>query len=337
MDLKGADDNPAVQGKLISRLSANVTTSATGSYPTDSSLALTSLPSNDYRHSVNNESICNESVYHASVNSESIYNESAYHASFDNASVTNASMDLYGLSINTQNSHTPSSEVPPIIALPTTLIPGAHVEQQQSLPNIPTRPVTPGGTSTDAHPQNPQRSAAPGKPITNAQHNLDANEAQYGPLPEGWESGIDVFGLTYYANRHTRSITRNRPSLNQAVDHQAQEGETTIRYPNRRQGSLQPQAISQLGPLPSVWEMQLMPTKRQPSLKPRESTASMGSTGSSNGDSTNSDARAASDADIIETVRVPHVHTDKNEKHHKNNKKLKRGAGKMLALFGSPR
>ena len=168
-------------------------------------------------------------------------------------------MELYSLSSNTQNSHTTSSEVAPITAIPTTLIPEAHLEQQQSLPNIPTRPVTPGGTLTDDHPQNPQRSSAPGQPITNAQHNLDANEDQYAPLPEGWESGIDIFGLTYYANRHTCSITRNRPSPNQAVNHQAQEGETTIRVMNP---DLQPQAISQLGPLPSGWEMRLTPTKR---------------------------------------------------------------------------
>ena len=58
----------------------------------------------------------------------------------------------------------------------------------------------------------------------------------------------------------------------------------------------------------------------------------MSSPGSSSDASTSGDARAASDADVIETVRVPHVHTDEQEKHHKNNK-LKRGAEKMLSLF----
>jgi len=76
----------------------------------------------------------------------------------------------------------------------------------------------------------------------------------------------------------------------------------------------------------------------QPSLKSKVSTVSVESPGSSSGASTNGDARVASDADVIETVRVPHVHADENEKHHhKNNKKLKRGAEKMLSLFGSPR
>ena len=59
-----------------------------------------------------------------------------------------------------------------------------------------------------------------------AQHNFNPNEDQYGLLPEGWESGIDTLGLTYYVNHHTRSITRNRPSPNQAVNHHTQEGET---------------------------------------------------------------------------------------------------------------
>ena len=79
-------------------------------------------------------------------------------------------------------------------------------------------------------------------------------------------------------------------------------------------------------------------TLGQPSLKSKESTVSVGSPGSSSGASADGDARAASDADVVETVRLSHVTVDENEKHHqKNNKKLKRGAEKMLSLFGSPR
>jgi len=78
-------------------------------------------------------------------------------------------------------------------------------------------------------------------------------------------------------------------------------------------------------------------TLGQPSLKSKESTVSVGSPGSSSDASTSGDARAASDADVVETVRVPHTPADEQEKYHKNNKKLKRGAEKMLSLFGSPR
>ena len=206
------------------RLSADVTTSATGSRSTNSSLALAFLPSESdyYRRSVNNESIYNESIYNESIHNESVYNESiynesvynesayrasvnnksVYHASVNNESVYRASVvdnasvyaasvssasvsELYSPSINTQNSsHTTSSEVTPIIATPLTSIPGAQLEQQQSLPNIPTRPVPPDGTSTADHLQDPQRPSTPGQPITNVQHNLDANEDQYGPLPD---------------------------------------------------------------------------------------------------------------------------------------------------------
>jgi hypothetical protein len=80
-------------------------------------------------------------------------------------------------------------------------------------------------------------------------------------------------------------------------------------------------------------------TLGQPSLKSKESTVSVGSPGSSSGGSTNGDSRGASDDDVIETVRLPNVHADESEKQHykNNNKKLKRGAEKILSLFGSPR
>jgi len=313
-----------VQGKLISHLSTNLTTSVTSSRPTDSSLG--SFPSNDSSRSVNNASVNNDSVNNHSVNNDSVYSASVYNDSVNNDSVNNDlvnndsvnNFSIYTASVNgalvsglyspsislfrTLSSHTTSSEVTtPIRAIPTTIIPGIHIKQQQSLPNIPTPPFSSGGTSTADHPQNSPRPSAPnfvslGQPITDAQHNLNANEDQHGPLPEGWERGIDPLGLTYYVNRHTRSITRNRPSPNQAVDHQAQEGEATttgsgslpagweerctpegrpyyvnsntgsttwvdprrqtiIRGmgPNGQSTSLQPQTVSQLGPLLSGW------------------------------------------------------------------------------------
>jgi serum/glucocorticoid-regulated kinase 2 len=73
-------------------------------------------------------------------------------------------------------------------------------------------------------------------------------------------------------------------------------------------------------------------TLGQPSLKSKESVVSVGSPGSSSGASTNGEGRPASDADIVETVRAPHA-----EEHEKyKNKKLKRGAEKVLSLFALP-
>ncbi|KAI0274422.1 hypothetical protein BGY98DRAFT_1188559 [Russula aff. rugulosa BPL654] len=314
LDLKGTNDNLVVQGKLISHLSTIPTTSITSSRPNGSSLALTTLASNDPSHSVNyasvdnylvnNYSVDNASVDNYSVDNASVNNYSVDNASVDNYSVDNASVDnysvnnasvyaasvseLYGPSIRlsrTPGSHTTSSEVAtPIMAMPTTTIPGTRLEQQQSLPNTPTHPVSSGGTSIADHPQNSPRPCAPrivspGQPITNAQHNLNSNEDQYGPLPEGWETGIDLLGLTYYVNHRTHRITRNRPDSNEAVDRQ---GETTlarvVRLPDERNGTrrmttdrepersgyfLQPQTISQLGPFPSgttTWDDPRLPS-----------------------------------------------------------------------------
>ena len=70
----------------------------------------------------------------------------------------------------------------------------------------------------------------------------------------------------------------------------------------------------------------------QPSLKSKESAVSVGSPGSSSGASTNGEGRPVSDPDIIETVRAPQA--EEHEKHR--NKKLKRGAEKVLSLFALP-
>jgi hypothetical protein len=79
-------------------------------------------------------------------------------------------------------------------------------------------------------------------------------------------------------------------------------------------------------------------TLGEPSLKSKESNISVGGGArSSSNTSTRGYAPTASDPDIIETVRVPHLVADEQERYQKNNKKLKRGAEKMLSLFASPR
>ena len=45
----------------------------------------------------------------------------------------------------------------------------------------------------------------------------------------------------------------------------------------------------------------------------------------------------APDTNVVKMVRIPHGHMNESENQYKNNKKLKRGARKMLSLFGSPR
>src|SRR6266852_3279563 len=96
LDLKGIDDNPDVQGKLISHLSTIPTMSVTGSRPTDASLALADLPPYDSSRSVN-ASVDNYSVDNASVNNYSIDNYSIDNCSVNNCSVNNYSVNNYSI------------------------------------------------------------------------------------------------------------------------------------------------------------------------------------------------------------------------------------------------
>lgn len=73
-----------------------------------------------------------------------------------------------------------------------------------------------------------------------------------GSLPHGWEERYTPEGRPYYVDHNTRTTTWVDPRR-----------QTIIRVmgPNG-QGSAQPQTISQLGPLPSGWEMRLTSTAR---------------------------------------------------------------------------
>ncbi|KIP12373.1 hypothetical protein PHLGIDRAFT_98357 [Phlebiopsis gigantea 11061_1 CR5-6] len=74
-----------------------------------------------------------------------------------------------------------------------------------------------------------------------------------GPLPAGWEERYTPEGRPYYVDHNTRTTTWVDPRR-----------QTIIRVmgPNGANTALQPQTISQLGPLPSGWEMRLTSTAR---------------------------------------------------------------------------
>jgi E3 ubiquitin-protein ligase NEDD4 len=74
-----------------------------------------------------------------------------------------------------------------------------------------------------------------------------------GSLPAGWEERYTPEGRPYYVDHNTRTTTWVDPRR-----------QTIIRVmgPNGQSTSLQPQTISQLGPLPSGWEMRLTSTAR---------------------------------------------------------------------------
>ncbi|KAI0050068.1 ubiquitin-protein ligase [Auriscalpium vulgare] len=74
-----------------------------------------------------------------------------------------------------------------------------------------------------------------------------------GNLPAGWEERYTPEGRPYFVDHNTRTTTWVDPRR-----------QTIIRVmgPNGQNTALQPQTISQLGPLPSGWEMRLTSTAR---------------------------------------------------------------------------
>ncbi|KAF5365696.1 hypothetical protein D9758_003127 [Tetrapyrgos nigripes] len=105
------------------------------------------------------------------------------------------------------------------------------------------------------------RSSTATPPTINANNNGTAAAAAAnntttpgaGPLPNGWEERFTLEGRPYYVDHNTRTTTWVDPRRQAIV---------RVMGPNGQASSLQPQAISQLGPLPSGWEMRLTSTAR---------------------------------------------------------------------------
>ncbi|KAI5119417.1 hypothetical protein M0805_009868 [Coniferiporia weirii] len=91
-------------------------------------------------------------------------------------------------------------------------------------------------------------SSAPPPIATNAQ-----TIAGSGSLPAGWEERFTPEGRPYYVDHNTRTTTWVDPRRQTIVRVMGPNGATT---------TAQPQSISQLGPLPSGWEMRLTSTAR---------------------------------------------------------------------------
>ncbi|PLW30636.1 hypothetical protein PCASD_17778 [Puccinia coronata f. sp. avenae] len=75
--------------------------------------------------------------------------------------------------------------------------------------------------------------------------------AGWGPLPAGWEQRFTPEGRPYFVDHNTRTTTWVDPRRQQLL---------RVMGPNGN--NVKPQAVSQLGPLPSGWEMRLTSTAR---------------------------------------------------------------------------
>lgn len=78
-------------------------------------------------------------------------------------------------------------------------------------------------------------------------------QAGTGPLPAGWEQRFTPEGRPYFVDHNTRTTTWVDPRRQQLI---------RVVGPNGNNLSTQPQTVSQLGPLPSGWEMRLTSTAR---------------------------------------------------------------------------
>ncbi|KAG7092267.1 hypothetical protein E1B28_008631 [Marasmius oreades] len=107
-----------------------------------------------------------------------------------------------------------------------------------------TSPASQRNSTTAANPSSP----APAATATN-----NATTPGAGSLPHGWEERFTLEGRPYYVDHNTRTTTWVDPRRQAII---------RVMSPNGQGSTLQPQAISQLGPLPSGWEMRLTSTAR---------------------------------------------------------------------------
>lgn len=121
--------------------------------------------------------------------------------------------------------------------------------QNRTLPEDPSRGVSPRPDSNGA-----ERSSSPlpggANPVQLV--NSGATTAGLGELPSGWERRTTPEGRPYFVDHNTRTTTWVDPRRQQYIR----------MYGPNTNGSIQQQPVSQLGPLPSGWEMRLTNTAR---------------------------------------------------------------------------
>ncbi|OZJ05124.1 putative E3 ubiquitin-protein ligase hulA [Bifiguratus adelaidae] len=108
--------------------------------------------------------------------------------------------------------------------------------QDTSQPGTPRTPVTPVSTAPTSAPATPGGSTDPGS----------------GPLPAGWEMRTTNEGRPYFVDHNTRTTTWVDPRRQQFIRPSGPGASNQF----------QVQPVSQLGPLPSGWEMRLTSTAR---------------------------------------------------------------------------
>jgi E3 ubiquitin-protein ligase NEDD4 len=102
--------------------------------------------------------------------------------------------------------------------------------------------------------QTQQASTPPSVSSGAVMHNTGATSPGTGELPPGWEQRFTPEGRPYFVDHNTRTTTWVDPRRQQYIRMYGGQ--------NNPNGSIQQQPVSQLGPLPSGWEMRLTNTAR---------------------------------------------------------------------------
>ncbi|KAH7011917.1 hypothetical protein EDB80DRAFT_406472 [Ilyonectria destructans] len=111
-----------------------------------------------------------------------------------------------------------------------------------------------GSSSPTMHQQQPQQPSGSPPPANNAMMHTGATSPGTGELPPGWEQRWTPEGRPYFVDHNTRTTTWVDPRRQQYIRMYGGQ--------NSANGQIQQQPVSQLGPLPSGWEMRLTNTAR---------------------------------------------------------------------------
>ncbi|EGG09709.1 uncharacterized protein MELLADRAFT_42401 [Melampsora larici-populina 98AG31] len=130
---------------------------------------------------------------------------------------------------------------------------GASSGSSPAITPTPTGNGAPGSSSSGALVPSSSTSTPPPNSGSGAGSTLNtgATTAGWGPLPAGWEQRFTPEGRPYFVDHNTRTTTWVDPRRQQLL---------RVMGPNGN--NVQPQPVSQLGPLPSGWEMRLTSTAR---------------------------------------------------------------------------
>ncbi|RSL80192.1 E3 ubiquitin-protein ligase RSP5 [Fusarium euwallaceae] len=111
-----------------------------------------------------------------------------------------------------------------------------------------------GSNSPTLQAQQPQQSSSPTANAGGAVMHTGATSPGSGELPPGWEQRWTPEGRPYFVDHNTRTTTWVDPRRQQYIRMYGGQ--------NNANGQIQQQPVSQLGPLPSGWEMRLTNTAR---------------------------------------------------------------------------